>query len=176
MIIEKKSLPTLFRHVKWLKSALTDDHTDCRFHVNHIYVDKNHRAMATNGHSMHVIDQLLIAPGYYKVVKNLAYSIEIEMVGATKIPDYAYPDTNDLVVMTGVGDVFMDARNGYDVVNHTNLTRLMKANGINYNLFVDAAANFSEDYVVRFAEDCNHPIYLYNVADGIMAIVMPVRI
>jgi hypothetical protein len=176
MLLTKKVLPTLFRHIKWLKSALTDDHTDTRFHVNHIYVTKNHRAIATNGHRMHVVDQLLIEPGYYKVVKNLAYSIEIEMVGATKIPDYAYPDTNELIVMSGVGDVFMDARNGYDVVNHTNLIRLMKAHGINFNLFADAVANFSEDLTIRFDESCDCPIYFYNLADGIMAIVMPVRI
>jgi hypothetical protein len=125
---------------------------------------------------MHVVELLLIEPGYYKVVKNLAYSIEIEMVGATQIPDFAYPDLDELVIMTGVGDIFMDARLGYDVVNHTNLIRLMKENGVNYNLFVDAAANFTEDFVVRFEEDCTHPIYLYNVADGIMAIVMPTRI
>jgi hypothetical protein len=92
------------------------------------------------------------------------------------IPDHAYPNLDGLVVMTGVGDVFMDARLGYDVVNHTNLIRLMKANGVNYNLFVDAAANFTEGFIVRFEEDCTHPIYLYNVADGIMAIVMPTRI
>jgi hypothetical protein len=176
MEFRKRTMPTMFRHVKWLKSALTTDKTDLRFHVNHIYVDKNHRAVATDGMRMHVVDQLLIEAGYYKVVKNQAYNIEIEMVGATKIPDFPYPDTNNLIVMTGVGDVFMDGRHGYRHVSHTNLTRLMKDNGINYNFFVDAVANFSEDYVIRFEEDCNHPFYLYNTADGLMAIIMPFRI
>jgi hypothetical protein len=164
----------MFRHAKWLASALTDNKQDVRFHINHIYINKNHRAMATNGYVLHVVDQLLIEPGYYKVVKNLKSVIEIVKEDAASIPDFAYPDINNLIVMTGVGDVFLDCRKDRDIQNHANLIRLMKAHAINYNLFKAAASNFSENYVVRFKEDCEHPFYLYNVQDGIMAIVMPI--
>ena len=171
------STETHLNEVKWLASALSKD--DGRFHVTHIMVNADQTAVATDGSRMHVVKQIALAPGFYRVMKQAAYAIALQRVNDEDTFDF--PSIESLLEDADEAikgkkhdyvehDADKDARTEY-----IGLIRRMTDNGVTYSFFKRAVKGMNAGYVIANDRAGKKPIFIDDVGNR-LAIVMPFQI
>lgn len=167
--------------VKFLTSCM--DLKDGRFHTRHFKVEADQSAVATDGHRLHWVSDLAVAPGYYQVHKNNKTSVMIELFYTLETDEGSFPDYTDLLsIPEGEGETFIDLMLNETVGTvdksglFTNVIRAMKETTLNFNYVSDIYDTLKDDVVscIVPAPDENEtcrPVHFR--LKGFHAVVMP---
>jgi hypothetical protein len=166
----------LFNEVKFLASALNTSRDEGRFHVNHIKVEDDGSAVATDGMRLHAVDNLPIAPGFYKVVKNIKRLVQIEKV--EELANGSFPPTAELLekpTNAKWDDRLALTDDPVDLCKtYAEIIRAMGENTIRYEFLADIGEWFDEYNAEVIINDADSALHFIN--GNKHALVMPVRI
>ena len=173
--------------VKFLTACMSKN--DERFHCKHFKVESDQSAIATDGHRLHWVYDLALAPGYYQVHKNNKTSVLIEKVYELDTLEGSYPDYVDILSIPDDGKtfdiMFQDIPGGCDVSGvYTTIIRQMESTTLNFDYVSDVYSALEGDVVSCIVppnektglgeiETCK-PVHFQR--NGFQAVIMPKRV
>ena len=196
MIEFSKHLKLELKAARFITSLVGFRRDDSRFHINHLEVNQDGSAVATDGCRLYHLSNFtvrgqVLAPGFYRVLKNTKSKVWIERVPDGEVCG-SFPDYGDILSMEeregSRGKVVLDMDLSYDG-QYEGFARFIRAcpgkNYFNYNFFDEVCEKFDHTGTVTILIDIRReddhqiqdPAIFKMEEEGVIfqAVIMPMR-